>query len=136
MHKAIENCAIALIASTLTCSAAFAQNSHATTSLSSGPKFPYETGEELYQNTCAGCHQHDGSGAVGAGYYPALSGNENLEYPGYPIYIILNGKAGMPPFADWMDDEQIAALVTYIQTNIGNNYTEENPTAQNVADSR
>ena len=37
----------------------------------------------------------------------------------------------MPAFADWLDDEQVAAIVSYIQTNLGNDY-EGDVTAEEV----
>ncbi|TCS46435.1 cbb3-type cytochrome c oxidase subunit III [Primorskyibacter sedentarius] len=79
-------------------------------------------GEELDQTLCAGCHMTDGSGAVGAGEYPALQANANLEFSGYAIYIIVNGQAGMPSLGHFLDDEQVVALTNYLQTNLGNDY--------------
>ena len=66
----------------------------------------------------------DGEGAVGAGKYPALAENENLEAAGYPIYLIIHGQKAMPPFGEVLDDGQIAAVVDYIRTHFGNNYTD------------
>ncbi len=80
------------------------------------------TGEEIYANVCAGCHMSGGEGAVGAGAYPALSGNPNLEFPEYPIHIVINGAAGMPAFGHLMSDEQIVEVVNYIQSALGNDF--------------
>lgn len=92
-------------------------------------------GETLYQTLCAGCHMPDGSGAVGAGAYPALKGNTNLEYAAYPITLIVNGQAGMPGFGTFLDDEQIVALTSFIQSNLGNDYTPD-ATVETVAGAR
>lgn len=92
-------------------------------------------GEEIYQTLCAGCHMPDGGGAVGAGAYPALAGNSNLEYSGYAISLIVNGQKAMPAFGTFLNDEQIVALTTYLQTNLGNDYTPD-ATIESVADAR
>lgn len=92
-------------------------------------------GEELYQTLCAGCHMPDGSGAVGAGQYPALSDNPNLEYSAYPVTLIVNGQAAMPAFGTFLNDEQIVALVTYLQTDLGNDF-EPDATVEDVAITR
>lgn len=92
-------------------------------------------GEALYQTLCAGCHMPDGGGAVGAGEYPALTGNTNLEFAGYAITLIVNGQGAMPSFGTFLDDEQVAAVTAYIQSNLGNSYTPD-ATAQMVADVR
>jgi mono/diheme cytochrome c family protein len=80
------------------------------------------SGEELFANICRGCHMSDGKGAAGAGIYPSLAGNKNLEAGGYPVDIVVNGQRGMPPFGAMMSDDQIAAVVNYLRTHFGNNY--------------
>lgn len=92
-------------------------------------------GEVLYQTLCAGCHMPDGAGAEGAGIYPALKDNPNLEYAAYPVTLIVNGQAGMPAFGTFLDDEQVVALTTYIQTGLGNDF-EPDATTEMVAGSR
>lgn len=100
--------------------------------LSPGDRLGFTTGEGIYQYFCRGCHQYDGSGASGAGAYPALAGNENLEFPDYAVTLVVNGQKGMPPFGAMLSDEQVAAVVTYIQTSFGNTYT-EHATAETAA---
>ena len=75
-------------------------------------------GEDIYNNVCAGCHMPDGGGAVGAGKYPALANNQQLEFANYPIYIIVNGQKGMPALGTMMSDEQIVEVVNYLQTGL------------------
>lgn len=72
-------------------------------------------GEDIYRALCAGCHMPDAKGAVGAGMYPALAGNENLIVGDYPVSVIVNGLHGMPPFRHVLDDQQILAVVEYLQ---------------------
>jgi mono/diheme cytochrome c family protein len=64
----------------------------------------------------------EGKGAIGAGAYPPLAGDKNLEANGYPVSIVVNGQHGMPPFGEMMNDDQIAAVVNYVRTHFGNNY--------------
>lgn len=72
-------------------------------------------GEDIYRSLCAGCHMPDAKGAVGAGKFPALAGNENLIVGDYPVSVIVNGLHGMPPFRQVLDDQQILAVVAYLQ---------------------
>ena len=102
---------------------------------SSGYRFVEMTGEELFANVCQGCHMPDAAGAAGAGAYPPLAANKNLEAGGYPIYLIVKGRRGMPPFGDMMTDGQVAAVVNYVRTHFGNNY-QDAVTAKDVSDVR
>jgi mono/diheme cytochrome c family protein len=90
--------------------------------LSAGFRFYEMSGEELFAHVCRACHMSDGKGAVGAGTYPSLAGNRNLEASGYPVDIVVNGRRGMPPFGTMMSDDQVAAVVNYLRTHFGNNY--------------
>ena len=82
----------------------------------------FEMGREVYQNACQSCHQPDGRGQeriaatlVGSVYALAL--------PEVPIRILLGGKEGdiglMPPLGTMLNDEQIAAVLTYIRREWG-----------------
>jgi mono/diheme cytochrome c family protein len=102
---------------------------------SSGYRFVEMSGEELYNNVCRACHMMDAKGAAGAGAYPSLSANRNLEAAGYPVTLVIHGRRAMPPFADMMNDAQIAAVVNYLRTHFGNNYGDV-VTAQDVNDAR
>jgi mono/diheme cytochrome c family protein len=97
--------------------------------------FLADEGEEIYMTACAGCHQPQGQGAIGAGTYPPLSQNPVLEGSRYPAWIVVNGMGAMPSFADWLDDEQVVAVVDYIQTSFRNDY-ETTLTTETVADLR
>jgi mono/diheme cytochrome c family protein len=90
--------------------------------LSPGFSFVEKSGEDLFTNVCRGCHMSDGKGATGAGTYPSLAGDSNLEASGYPVGIVVNGQRAMPPFGAMMDDDQVAAVVNYVRTHFGNGY--------------
>jgi mono/diheme cytochrome c family protein len=100
--------------------------------LSAGFRFIEKSGEELFANVCQGCHMSDGKGATGAGTYPSLAANSNLETSGYAIGIVVIGQRGMPPFGAMMSDDQIAAVVNYVRTHFDNRY----PDAVTVEDVR
>jgi mono/diheme cytochrome c family protein len=117
----------------LVASAALAQNWQRT--FSSGYRFVEMSGEELYNNVCRGCHMMDAQGASGAGSYPSLVANPNLQAGGYPVTMVVHGRRGMPPFGDMMSDDQIAAVVNYLRTHFGNNFSDV-VTAQDVRDAR
>jgi cytochrome c5 len=102
---------------------------------SSGYKFVEMSGEELFGNVCQGCHMQGALGAAGAGAYPSLAGNRNLASSGYPIYLVVYGRRGMPGFGDMMSDDQIAAVVNYLRTHFGNNY-EDSVTSKDVKAAR
>jgi cytochrome c5 len=102
---------------------------------SSGFHFVEMTGEELFANVCQGCHMSDASGAVGAGSYPSLIANQNLATSGYAVYLVVNGRRGMPAFGDMMTDGQVAAVVNYLRTHFGNSYKDA-VTAKDVRQAR
>lgn len=91
---------------------------------SSGYRFVEKSGERLYLNSCRGCHMLDAMGASGAGSYPSLIANRNLEASVYAIDIVLNGRGGMPSFGEMMSDDQIAEVVNYLRTHFGNSYSD------------
>ena len=97
--------------------------------------FTGTSGEQVYTGLCQGCHMPDGEGAVGAGAYPPLAGNEKLESADYPIYLVIHGQKAMPPLGEILNDQQIAAVVEYIRTHFGNNYPEPVP-VESVAAAR
>jgi mono/diheme cytochrome c family protein len=90
--------------------------------LSTGFRFTESTGEELFASACQGCHMPDGKGAAGAGTYPSLSQDRNLEAAGYPLHVVVRGQRAMPPVGAMMSDAQVAAVVNYVRTHFGNQY--------------
>ena len=89
---------------------------------SSSEHFVQQGGERLYQSICQGCHMPQGEGAKGAGFYPALAKNARLASGAYPVYVVLSGLHGMPPFAHRLDDQQVADVVNYVRMHFGNSY--------------
>jgi mono/diheme cytochrome c family protein len=91
-----------------------------------------QSGEALYADICQGCHMPEGVGAVGAGAYPSLARNAKLATSGYPLFLVIHGRKGMPPFGKLLTDQQVAAIVNYIRTHFGNDF----PDAVSVDDAR
>jgi mono/diheme cytochrome c family protein len=87
--------------------------------------FRAQKGAVLYRDICQGCHMPDARGATGAGEFPALAGNPTLAAVGYPLTVVLKGQKGMPGFAAFLDDAQVAAVVNYVRTHFGNTYNDE-----------
>jgi mono/diheme cytochrome c family protein len=85
-----------------------------------------DQGGRLYAQRCADCHGKDGRGA--AGVYPPLDGNSSVNEPtginairvvllgGFPPVTAGNPRPySMPPFAQQLNDADVAAVVTYIR---------------------
>jgi mono/diheme cytochrome c family protein len=82
----------------------------------------FDKGREVYRNICQGCHQPDGRGQDRIA--PALVGSPlALGRADIPARILLSGKEGpiglMPPIGSNIDDEQIAAVLTYVRREWG-----------------
>ena len=91
----------------------------------------YQLGSKVYDAQCAVCH-----GAMGRGKppdFPPLANNQSIQMSSAvnPIRMVLIGgyapgtalnpaPYGMPPFAQILGDEDIAAVVTFIRTAWGN----------------
>ena len=91
----------------------------------SGPsQFQQQDGQALFEALCQGCHMPNGTGAVGAGAYPALAHNQNLAAAAYPVITVLKGRKAMPPLGSYLSDAQVAAVITYVRTHFGNSYSD------------
>jgi mono/diheme cytochrome c family protein len=88
------------------------------------PAFAAQGGEAVFKSICQGCHMPDAKGAVGAGAYPALAANPNLEAAGYPLTMVIQGHKAMPPFGLLLSDQQVVDVVNYVRTHFGNHYTD------------
>jgi mono/diheme cytochrome c family protein len=88
-------------------------------------------GQTLYEKHCAECHGANGAGQ--SGRYPALAGNRavTLAVPANVIRIVMHGgyapgtsanprPYGMAPYAPFLNDAEIAAVVSYIRNAWGN----------------
>lgn len=79
-----------------------------------------EGGEDVFKKACAACHQGDGMGH--AGLYPALAKNPKLAAADYPLFVVANGQNAMPAVGRNLSDRQIADVVNYVRSNLGNRY--------------
>jgi mono/diheme cytochrome c family protein len=86
--------------------------------------FVHHDGATLFRAVCQGCHMADAKGATGAGTYPALAANPKLASAAYPAITVIKGRHGMPAFADYMTDAQVAEVVNYVRTHFDNHYTD------------
>ncbi|PLP99449.1 alcohol dehydrogenase [Cupriavidus pauculus] len=102
-----------------------------------------ENGRKIYQQQCVMCHAEDGKGHPPS--FPPLAGNQSITMasPVNAIRMVLNGgyapgtkknprPHGMPPFSHALDDEQAAAVVTYIRVAWGNTGTPVAPPQVNA----
>jgi mono/diheme cytochrome c family protein/glucose/arabinose dehydrogenase len=86
----------------------------------------FDAGREVYRNICQACHQPDGRGQEKLA--PSLvTSSFALGNPEIPARVLLNGKEGaiglMPPIGAALNDDQIAAVLTYIRREWGNDGT-------------
>ena len=90
-------------------------------------------GQNLYNKHCVSCHQIDGQGA--SGRFPTLVSNWVQGDKKELIQIVLNGIEGdlevngeiyngIMPHYNFLTDDQIADLLTYIRKSFGNNSSE------------
>jgi mono/diheme cytochrome c family protein len=93
-----------------------------TAAMSRGWDFSEQGGADLFRNVCAACHQADARGAVGAGAYPSLVADKNLESADFIVSVLLAGRKGMPPLGNMMSDSQVADVINYVRTHFGNSY--------------
>ena len=94
-------------------------------------------GEKLFLTYCSPCHQRDGRGS--SGRFPSLAGTDWVTGDkGRLISAVLNGLSGsidvngeiyngvMPP-NNFLGDEEMASILTFIRQSFGNNATEISP---------
>lgn len=89
-------------------------------------------GEQVYTKYCLACHQPDGNGM--RGMFPPLAGNNKITGPSNElITIVLQGLQGpitvngeeqnysqVMPAQDYLTDQQIADVLTYIRSSWSN----------------
>ncbi|MGY8525409.1 c-type cytochrome [Paracidovorax citrulli] len=101
-----------------------------------------ELGRRVYVQQCAMCHGEDGKGQPPQ--FPPLAGNQSITMatPVNPIRMVLNGgyppgtqrnprPHGMPPFSHILNDDEAAAVVTYIRVAWDNTGTPVSPAQVN-----
>jgi mono/diheme cytochrome c family protein len=82
----------------------------------------FASGKQVYENICQACHQADGRGQDKLA--PSLLGSPLAVGPAaIAARVVLNGKEGptglMPGLGGALDDEQVAAVLTYIRREWG-----------------
>lgn len=98
--------------------------------ISGNPSWDQSSGNQLYNKYCLMCHQADGSGVPHM--FPPLSRNKKITGPSTDLIrivifglegpIVVNGKdfsQVMPP-QDYLNDKQIADILSYIRNTWGN----------------
>lgn len=94
----------------------------------------FAEGQRIYDRHCAVCHAADGRGMPP--HFPPLAANQSILMSSSvnPVRMILNGgyppgtrknptPYGMPPFAQDLNDADVAAVATYIRNAWGNGAT-------------
>jgi len=97
-----------------------------------------ELGRKIYAKQCFMCHGDEGKGYPPS--YPPIAGNQSITMssPVNSIRMVLNGgyapgtrknpkPHGMPPFSHILDDDEVAAVVTYIRVAWENSGTPVTP---------
>ena len=87
-------------------------------------------GQEIYENICADCHRKNGEGLPAK--FPAHKGNPFVQGDPLPVlHTVLNGRKGklgqMPAWGGKFNDQEIAAVVSYIRNAWGNKASMINP---------
>jgi cytochrome c oxidase subunit 2 len=78
-------------------------------------------GEQVYNTSCAGCHQVSGAGLPGV--FPAIAGSAfAMGDPSAHIDVVFNGATGtaMQAFGAQLSDVDLAAVITYERNAFGN----------------
>jgi mono/diheme cytochrome c family protein len=100
--------------------------------LAQGPEGLFPEGKKLFENTCADCHRANGQGLPNK--FPALDKNPFvLGDPAKVIDTVLQGRKGslgqMPTWKDMLNDNQAAAVITYIRQGWSNKGSAVTPEA-------
>lgn len=78
----------------------------------------FDLGRANYSSSCSSCHGANGEGSLG----PSLIGNEYLADTSIVTETIIRGFSYMPAFGDDLNDNQVAAISTYIRNAWGNEF--------------
>jgi cytochrome c6 len=78
----------------------------------------FQQGQKVFEDNCADCHRLNGKGLPGT--FPAHDGNPFVVGDPKPVIAtVLNGRKGnlgrMPTWKDKLDDQQIAAVISFIR---------------------
>jgi mono/diheme cytochrome c family protein len=107
----LHACALAVSLSSSSCSVAPAR--------AQSEVIEADMGEKIFtQNNCFVCHGQQGFGGIG----PAFRNDPFLLLTEYVACQILLGRGVMPPFGNKLDDNQIAAVASYVRNSWGNHF--------------
>ncbi|RJG06107.1 cytochrome c [Noviherbaspirillum cavernae] len=94
-------------------------------------QYALKLGAAIYQKHCVECHKPSGAGEPPG--FPALAGNRAIQLDTFvnPVRAVLHGgyppstegnprPYGMPPFGAILNDQEVAAVVSYIRNSWGN----------------
>ncbi|HYD33964.1 MAG TPA: cytochrome c [Methylophilaceae bacterium] len=93
------------------------------------------SGATIYTSKCSVCHQTTGQGVPGA-FPPLVNSEYVIGNPSVPVRIVLHGMQGpvevqgktyhgaMPAWANQLNDDEIAAVVSYVRSELGGNKAE------------
>jgi mono/diheme cytochrome c family protein len=93
------------------------------------------SGSAIYTSKCSVCHQANGQGMPGV-FPPLVKSEYVLGNPSIPVRIVLHGMQGpvevlgqtyhgaMPAWANQLNDDEIAAVVSYIRNELDGNTAE------------
>jgi len=93
------------------------------------------SGATIYTSKCSVCHQANGQGMPGV-FPPLVKSEYVLGDPTIPVRIVLHGMQGpvevlgqtyhgaMPAWANQLNDDEIAAVVSYVRNELGGNTAE------------
>jgi ubiquinol-cytochrome c reductase cytochrome b subunit len=92
-----------------------------------------KAGQKIYSEKCSSCHGVSGGGTPGA--FPPLAGNDFVTGDANQVIkVVLDGKTGpitvngqgfngtMPPWKASLSNKDVANVVTYIRSTLGNNH--------------
>lgn len=75
-------------------------------------------GAKVFSSTCAACHGAEGQGAFGT----KLEGFDRLANAPALLSTIIHGLNSMPALGGQFNDEQVAAVATYVRNSWGNSF--------------
>ena len=95
-------------------------------------KVDVKDGKALYQAYCESCHKTDGKGLKD--YFPPLADNPTVGNTSKLVHTILHGLTGeitvngnkydqMMPSFNFLSNDEIAKISTYVRSNFGNTYS-------------
>jgi cytochrome c oxidase subunit 2 len=87
--------------------------------MSSGAALAAANGQQVYSDNCVACHQAAGEGRPPV--FPSLKGDAVVKGPKAAlIATVVNGRNAMPAWGGVLNNDQVAAVLTYVRGAWGN----------------